>query len=77
MTFQDIELNDANWSLLFEPYLFFEKYKNYLKIDLVSSNADDLRAWKGWVESRLRLLTLKVNFNFLLLLIVIFLMNQI
>ncbi|KMZ64146.1 Poly(A) polymerase [Zostera marina] len=58
---KDIELNDANWSLLFEPYLFFEKYKNYLKIDLVSSNADDLRAWKGWVESRLRLLTLKIE----------------
>lgn len=57
---QEIEMNKAQWSSLFEPYLFFESYKNYLQVDIVAADADDLRSWKGWVESRLRQLTLKV-----------------
>ncbi|KMT18094.1 hypothetical protein BVRB_2g032820 [Beta vulgaris subsp. vulgaris] len=58
---QEIELNKAQWSTLFEPYLFFELYKNYLQVDIVAEDADDLLAWKGWVESRLRQLTLKIE----------------
>ncbi|KAE8703409.1 Nuclear poly(A) polymerase 2 [Hibiscus syriacus] len=56
-----IELNGAKWSALFEPYLFFRSYKNYLQVDIVAADADDLRAWKGWVESRLRQLTLMIE----------------
>lgn len=62
---QEIELNKAQWSALFEPYLFFEEYKNYLQIDINAADADDLLGWRGWVESRLRQLTLKVNVGFL------------
>ncbi|XP_015902384.2 nuclear poly(A) polymerase 4 [Ziziphus jujuba] len=58
---QEIELNKAQWSSLFEPYLFFESYKNYLQVDIVAADVDDLRAWKGWVESRLRQLTLMIE----------------
>jgi poly(A) polymerase len=58
---QKIELNKEQWSALFEPYLFFEAYKNYLQVDIVAADAVDLLAWKGWVESRLRQLTLKVS----------------
>ncbi|KAL6972749.1 Nuclear poly(A) polymerase 4 [Sarracenia purpurea var. burkii] len=58
---EDIELNKAHWSALFEPYLFFESYKNYLQVDIVAADSDDLRAWKGWVESRLRQLTLMIE----------------
>lgn len=58
---EEIELNKAQWSALFEPYLFFEAYKNYLQIDVNAADADDLLAWKGWVESRLRQLTLKIE----------------
>ncbi|XP_010925521.1 nuclear poly(A) polymerase 4 isoform X2 [Elaeis guineensis] len=58
---EDIELNKASWSALFEPYLFFEMYKNYLQVDIVAADAEDLRLWKGWVESRLRQLTLKIE----------------
>ncbi|KAG9136862.1 hypothetical protein Leryth_021793 [Lithospermum erythrorhizon] len=57
----EIELNKTQWGALFEPYLFFESYKNYLQVDLVASDADDLRAWRGWVESRLRQLTLMIE----------------
>lgn len=60
---QEIEVKKTQWSSLFEPYLFFEAYKNYLQVDIVAADADDLLAWKGWVESRLRQLTLKVIFG--------------
>ncbi|XVE88805.1 hypothetical protein DITRI_Ditri19aG0098200 [Diplodiscus trichospermus] len=56
-----IELNKVKWNALFESYLFFESYKNYLQVDIVASDAFDLRAWKGWVESRLRQLTLMIE----------------
>ncbi|KAF5955069.1 hypothetical protein HYC85_007925 [Camellia sinensis] len=58
---EEIELNKAQWSALFDPHLFFEAYKNYLQIDIIAADADDLLAWKGWVESRLRQLTLKIE----------------
>ncbi|TXG68812.1 hypothetical protein EZV62_003747 [Acer yangbiense] len=58
---EDVELNKAQWSSLFEPYLFFESYKNYLQVDIIAEDADDLRAWRGWVESRLRQLTLMIE----------------
>lgn len=58
---QEIELSKTKWGFLFEPYLFFESYKNYLQVDIVAVDSDDLRAWKGWVESRLRQLTLMVT----------------
>ncbi|CAN6721637.1 unnamed protein product [Malus baccata var. baccata] len=47
--------------LSFEPYLFFEAYKNYLQVDIVAADVDDLLTWKGWVESRFRQLTLKIE----------------
>ncbi|RHN39148.1 putative polynucleotide adenylyltransferase [Medicago truncatula] len=58
---EDIELNKVGWSALFVPYVFFEGYKNFLQIDVVAADVDDLRAWKGWVESRLRQLTLMIE----------------
>ncbi|KAG0498349.1 hypothetical protein HPP92_003040 [Vanilla planifolia] len=56
-----LEANKIEWSSLFEPYPFFEAYKNYLQIDITAADEDDLRKWKGWVESRLRTLTLKIE----------------
>ncbi|XP_024970517.1 nuclear poly(A) polymerase 4-like isoform X1 [Cynara cardunculus var. scolymus] len=58
---EEIELNKAQWPSLFEPYMFFESYRNYLQVDIVAANTDDLRSWKGWVESRLRQLTLMIE----------------
>lgn len=53
--------NRAAWSTLFEPYPFFDAYKNYLQIEIVAPDEDSMRQWKGWVESRLRTLTLKIE----------------
>ncbi|XP_062223678.1 nuclear poly(A) polymerase 4-like [Phragmites australis] len=58
---QEIELNKANWTALFEPFHFFEAYGKFLVVDIVAEDDDDLRLWKGWVESRLRQLTLKIE----------------
>ncbi|XP_031125822.1 nuclear poly(A) polymerase 4-like isoform X1 [Ipomoea triloba] len=58
---EEIELNNKHWDALFEPYIFFEAYKNYLQVDIVAAHTNDLLAWKGWVESRLRQLTLKIE----------------
>lgn len=56
-----MEANKTDWNKLFESYPFFEVYKHYLEIDITAANEDDLRKWKGWVESRLRTLTLKIE----------------
>ncbi|KAI8573610.1 hypothetical protein RHMOL_Rhmol01G0290400 [Rhododendron molle] len=56
-----LETNNAGWTTLFEPFPFFEAYRNYLQIDIAAENDDDLRKWKGWIESRLRQLTLKIE----------------
>ena len=61
LSLQGIELNESTWGALFEPFLFFRAYQNYLQVEITAADADDLRAWKGWVESRLRQLTLKVK----------------
>ncbi|XP_059316868.1 nuclear poly(A) polymerase 1 isoform X2 [Lycium ferocissimum] len=56
-----IEANKASWGSLFEPFPFFEAYRNYLRIDIAAESENDMRKWKGWVESRVRLLTLKIE----------------
>ncbi|KAL6505776.1 hypothetical protein OROHE_023155 [Orobanche hederae] len=56
-----IEANKASWGALFEPFAFFKAYKNYLQIDIAAENDDDMMNWKGWVESRIRLLTLQIE----------------
>ncbi|RVW16962.1 Nuclear poly(A) polymerase 1 [Vitis vinifera] len=58
---KEMETENTGWITLFEPFLFFEAYKNYLQIDITAENDVDLRNWKGWVESRLRLLTRKIE----------------
>ncbi|XP_030961474.1 nuclear poly(A) polymerase 1-like [Quercus lobata] len=51
----------TGWNTLFERFLFFEAYKNYLQIDITARKDVDLMNWQGWVESRLRLLTSKIE----------------
>ncbi|KAL6619990.1 hypothetical protein ACP70R_035129 [Stipagrostis hirtigluma subsp. patula] len=58
---QAIDDGKAGWDALFEPYPFFESYRNYLEVNITARNEDDLRNWKGWVESRLRTLVLKIE----------------
>ncbi|KAJ4702645.1 Nuclear poly(A) polymerase [Melia azedarach] len=58
---EEIEAEGRSLVSLFEPFHFFEAFRNYLQIHITAKNAADLRQWKGWVESRLRQLTLKIE----------------
>nr|GLL38047.1 nuclear poly(A) polymerase 2-like isoform X1 [Ipomoea trifida] len=58
---EGIELNDAQWDALFEPYRFFEAFKSFLQVDIVAADDNDLLGWKEWVESKLIELTLKIE----------------
>ncbi|GAA0164578.1 mRNA polyadenylation factor [Lithospermum erythrorhizon] len=58
---EEIDANKASWGILCEPFAFFEAYTNYLQIDIAAENEDDMMNWKGWVESRIRMLTLKIE----------------
>ena len=50
------------WDALFQPFPFFRAHKSYLQVDAtVARGEDELREWKGWVESRLRQLVAKVE----------------
>lgn len=45
---------ELDWSELFEPSDFFIRYPTYLSICIVASTQEDVQAWAGFVESRLR-----------------------
>ncbi|KAI5677354.1 hypothetical protein M9H77_08304 [Catharanthus roseus] len=53
--------NRDNWASLFKPFAFFRAYRNYLQIGISAQSDDDMKIWKGWVESRIRLLTRKIE----------------
>lgn len=50
-----------SWKSLFDGFSFFEKYNHYLQIEIHAGGEKDMLSWKGWVESRLRQLTLKIE----------------
>nr|CAB3470680.1 unnamed protein product [Digitaria exilis] len=59
-------LGGVNWALLVARVCQLypnavPTYKNYLQVDIIAEDDEDLRLWKGWVESRLRQLTLKIE----------------
>uniref|UniRef100_J3M0U6 Poly(A) polymerase n=1 Tax=Oryza brachyantha TaxID=4533 RepID=J3M0U6_ORYBR len=52
----------GGWGELFRPFHFFDEYKSYLQVDATALGGEvDHREWKGWVESRLRLLSARVE----------------
>jgi len=49
------------WQKLLEKSNFFMKYKHYIEIDVMAQTDHEHRKWLGWIESRLRLLILKLE----------------
>ena len=43
-----------DWARLFEPSDFFTRFDSYLVLDISADSEQDLLAWKGFVESRVR-----------------------
>ncbi|XP_019184884.1 PREDICTED: nuclear poly(A) polymerase 2-like isoform X2 [Ipomoea nil] len=58
---EGIESSAAQWDALFEPYSFFEAFKDFVQVDIVAADDNDLLSWKEWVESKLVELTLKIE----------------
>ncbi|OEL26674.1 Nuclear poly(A) polymerase 3 [Dichanthelium oligosanthes] len=53
--------HDFEWTWLFEPFPYAEKYHQFLRITLCAPTFGELRDWAGWVKSRLRFLILKLE----------------
>ena len=49
------------WGQLFEPVPFFARFKFYLRLDIVAQTEEDLLKWKGFAESRVRHLLLRLE----------------
>jgi poly(A) polymerase len=64
---QDIRNIDIDWSWIFAPYPYGERYEHFLRIVLSAPTTEELRDWVGWVKSRFRNLILKVIFRHLFL----------
>jgi len=47
---------DVDWSILFEPLVFFHDFKHFLQVEVSSMSKEDFDLWEGWVHSRMRLL---------------------
>ena len=54
-----ISLRD--WERLLEESRLFSRYKNYLQIELSAASEDNLKKWRGHVESRLRVLVQRLE----------------
>jgi len=56
-----IEEKKENWSRLFDKTNFFQFYKKFLRVSIGAATDEDQRKWKGWTESRLRILIAKLE----------------
>ncbi|KAA0717975.1 Poly(A) polymerase gamma [Triplophysa tibetana] len=56
MVTDEILLGKADWSKLFEPPNFFQKYKHYIVLTASASNEENHLEWIGLVESKIRVL---------------------
>ncbi|CAI8011918.1 Poly(A) polymerase gamma [Geodia barretti] len=59
----DITLDRKKWEDLFEPLSFFGLYKHYIVICAKSSSVEHHIKWSGLVESKIRILVSKLEFN--------------
>lgn len=53
--------HDFQWSWLFEPFPYDQKYQQFLRIALRAPTIAELGDWAGWVKSRFRFLILKLE----------------
>lgn len=56
-----IENGTATWDTLFAKSDFFSEYKNYFQILAYSTDEETAKVWFGFVESKIRFLTLKLE----------------
>ncbi|SCM22544.1 poly(A) polymerase PAP, putative [Plasmodium chabaudi chabaudi] len=49
------------WSCIIEPFDLFKTYKHFLHIQIMGTNELIYNLWKGWIESKIRLLFKKLE----------------
>lgn len=59
----EIMLGKQKWNKLFEPPLFFLKYKHFIVLLVYSGSTEDHLEWCGLVESKVRLLIVTLERN--------------
>ncbi|KAJ8636269.1 hypothetical protein MRB53_010536 [Persea americana] len=58
---RDLTRPDFEWSSLFDPFPYTQRYARFARIFLSAPDDDELRDWVGWVKSRFRSLLLKLE----------------
>lgn len=60
---EEIILGKQSWERLFDPPVFFTKYKHFIVLLVSAATAEDHLEWSGLVESKVRLLIGKLLQN--------------
>ncbi|GAW81775.1 poly(A) polymerase PAP [Plasmodium gonderi] len=53
--------NNSIWTNILEPLDLFASYKHFLHIQIMATNELIYNSWKGWIESKIRLLFKKLE----------------
>jgi len=56
-----VETQNAPWSEVYEVTPFFNNYKHFLWVEILAQNEDTFKKFSGWVESKLRILTIQLE----------------
>ncbi|XP_050526545.1 poly(A) polymerase type 3-like isoform X2 [Daktulosphaira vitifoliae] len=59
----EILTGESTWSKLFQPSKFFTKYKYFLSIVVYAKTEEELVEWRGFVESKLRHLSISLELS--------------
>ena len=51
----------CNWMTLFKTYDFFKEFYHYIRVDVLTQNAEEHLIWEGFVESKLRTLITQIE----------------
>ncbi|KAG5187219.1 Poly(A) polymerase central domain-containing protein [Tribonema minus] len=57
----DDQPQHGHWRLFFEKSDFFYRFLHYIQVDVLLANPEDHRCWLGFVESRMRRMTLALE----------------
>ncbi|XP_030626747.1 poly(A) polymerase type 3-like [Chanos chanos] len=60
---EEIVNDKADWSKLFQPKNFYEKYKHYIVLEASAKSKKQHLEWAGFVESKIRILVGKLEMN--------------
>jgi len=60
-TVRRVELRQASWSKVHEPFPFFDRFEHFLWLEVLARHREVYSKFTGWVESRLRMLVVQLE----------------